>query len=318
MDGEDKGGELIPLLVIAGPTAVGKSALAIRVAKAIGGEIISADSASVYRGLDVGSAKVSPCQKQGVTHYGIDVVGPGDSFSVREFQNLAFEAINEIRARQHIPMLVGGTGLWIRSVIRDFRLPDEATPGPLRQHLQSVVQEWGLASLRRQLRIVDPASYEAISPTDERRIVRALEVFFSTGHPLVRSQPPSTKYHTLYWVLTRSIAQLHQRIDERVAEMLKAGLVDEVQELLKQGVPRRSQGLSAIGYRETVEWLYGLLTESERNQLIVRHTRQFAKRQLTWFRSEKDARWLDLSVWTDDEATAKIIESVHRLAAKDL
>ncbi|MCY0899960.1 MAG: tRNA (adenosine(37)-N6)-dimethylallyltransferase MiaA [Firmicutes bacterium] len=311
MDGAD---EKRPLLVIAGPTAVGKSDLSLMVAEAIGGEIISADSQSVYRGLDIGAAKVSLADRQRVRHHGIDVVGPHDTFSVADFQRLAKAAIDDITRRGHVPMLVGGTGLWIRAVVKDFPLPQEAPPTALRQQLATWGEQYGYDALRRQLRVVDPASYQAIQPNDHRRLIRALEVFYTTNRRLPRTAPADAPYQTIYWVLTRSIHELHRRIEQRVATMLQDGLVREVGQLLSVGVPRRAQSLGGIGYRETVDWYYGLLTASERDRLIVRHTQQYAKRQLTWFRSEKDARWLDLSSWPLQDAVNKIVHSVKDLS----
>lgn len=306
MDGVDNH---IPLLVIAGPTAVGKTELSLRVAEHLGGEIVSADSASVYRGLDIGAAKPSAADRRRIPHWLIDVVGPEASFSVADFQRLAKAAVADIHGRGRLPIVVGGTGLWIRALVRDFSLPAEAPPTSLREHLHETGETYGFDSLRRQLRVVDPPSYHAIASNDHRRIVRALEVFQASGRRLVRNAPESSPFRPVYWVLTRSVQELQARIRDRVEGMLSEGLAEEVKTLLQASVPRRSQSLLAIGYRETVDWWYGLLSEPERDELIVRHTQQFAKRQLTWFRSEKEARWLDLSAWSLDEAVDKIAAS---------
>ncbi len=299
----------IPLLVIAGPTAVGKTELSLQVAERLGGEIVSADSASVYRGLDIGAAKPSPEDQRRVPHWLIDVVGPEASFSVADFQRLAKQAVADIHGRGRLPIVVGGTGLWIRALVRDFSLPAEAPPTILREHLHATGETYGFESLRRQLRVVDPVSYHAIAGNDHRRIVRALEVFQASGRRLARNAPDRSPFRPVYWVLTRSVQELHDRIRDRVQGMLADGLVEEVTTRLHAGLAPRSQSLLAIGYRETVDWWFGLLSERERDALIVRHTQQFAKRQLTWFRSEKDARWLDLSAWSLDEAAAKIAAS---------
>ncbi len=306
MDGVDKH---IPLLVIAGPTAVGKTELSLQVAERLDGEIVSVDSASVYRGLDIGAAKPSRDDRRRVPHWLIDVVDPDESFSVADFQRLAKETVADIHGRGRLPILVGGTGLWIRALVRDFSLPAEAPPTSLRDHLHAVGEAYGFASLQRQLRVVDRESYRAIAANDHRRLVRALEVFQASGRRLARNTPENSPFQPVYWVLTRSIQELQTRIRERVKSMLSQGLVTEVETLLQNGVPPRAQSLLAIGYRETVDWWYGLLDQQERDELIVRHTQQFAKRQLTWFRSEKEARWLDLSVWSLDEAVAKIVAS---------
>lgn len=290
---------------------MGKSELSLRVAEILGGEIISADSAAVYRGLNIGTAKVSAEDRARVRHHGIDVVDPWDNFSVADFQRLAKSAIEDIVARGHLPMLVGGTGLWIRAVVKDYALPEEAAPSPWRQRLAALGEQYGYEALRRQLRVVDPASYAAIQPNDHRRLIRALEVFYTTHRRLPRTAAADPPYRVRYFVLTRSIQELHRRIEARVASMLRLGLVEEVKQLLAAGVPPRAQSLGGIGYRETVDWYYGLLTDSERDRLIVRHTQQFAKRQLTWFRAEREARWLDLSSWPLEQAVQKIAQSVH-------
>ncbi len=308
----DEADDLIPVIVIAGPTAVGKTELAVQVAEALNGEILSADSASVYRGLDIGSAKPNPAERQRVRHHLIDVVDPTEPFSVADFKRLAEDAVRDIVARGKTPVITGGTGLWIRALVRDFQLPPEAGQTPLREALLKLGEKDSFASLRRQLRVVDPESFGAIQANDHRRLVRALEVFFVTGHRLVRTPSQKTPYKTQYWVLTRTVSELHQRILARVQAMLAEGLTDEVGRLLRAGVSPNAQALSSIGYREMVAWYYGLLTADERDQLTVRHTQLFAKRQLTWFRSEKDARWLDLTAWPMEKAVDKIVQTYRQ------
>lgn len=299
------------ILVIAGPTAVGKTAISMAVAQALDGEIISADSQAVYRGLDIGTAKASLDDRKRIPHHGIDLVDPQYSFSVADFQTAMTQAMVEIQRRGRLPIIVGGTGLWIRALVRGFHLPDEARPNPLRGQLTSLGEREGYDSLRRQLRVVDPDSYHAIAANDHRRLVRALEVFITTGRVMVRHQPETSGLPVVYWVLTRSIQELRQRIHERTDAMIHGGLADEVHNLLNAGVPPHAQSLGSIGYRETVEWLYGRLTAAERDALITRHTNQLAKRQLTWFRAEKKARWLDLSAWPEESAIQKIVESMQ-------
>lgn len=299
------------ILVIAGPTGVGKTRIGICVAKALNGEIISADSAAVFRGLDIGTAKIQAEEAQGVCHYGLDWAEPDRPFSVADFQIKAGLVLQNVVARGHVPIIVGGTGLWIRALIRDYRLPEQSAPANLRTVLNRIGQQYGFESLRRQLRVVDPQSYQAIDAHDHRRLVRALEVFIASGHVLPRSAPADSPYDAVYWVLTRSVTDLHERIRQRTRTMIDGGLVDEVQGLLTAGVPKNAQSLTAIGYRETIDWLYGRLTTEERDRLIVRHTQQLAKRQLTWFRAEKEARWLDLSAWPVDAAVDKIVQSMR-------
>ncbi|PSR20736.1 MAG: tRNA (adenosine(37)-N6)-dimethylallyltransferase MiaA [Sulfobacillus acidophilus] len=298
------------MLVIAGPTAVGKTVISISVAKALDGEVISADSAAVYRGLNVGAAKIRPQDTQGVPHHGLDWADPATPFSVADFQLRAGRVIEDILTRGRLPIIVGGTGLWIRALIRHYHLPEQASPGPLRAHLDAMGQQYGFESLRRQLRVVDPQSYQAIDRHDHRRLVRALEVFMTSGQVLPRNTSDSP-YHATYWVLTRTVSDLHERIRRRTQAMLDQGLVTEVKALLAAGVPKTAQSFTAIGYKETIDWLWGRLTDEERNRLIIRHTQQLAKRQLTWFRAEKDARWIDLSAWPVDAAIEKIVQSMR-------
>lgn len=301
----------IPIVIIAGPTAVGKTNISLAVARAIDGEIISADSAAVFRGLDIGTAKPTAAERTQIAHHGLDLVDPSDSFSVADFQQHAGDAIQDIVSRGKRPIVVGGTGLWIRALVRGYELSPQAGPSGLRIRIHDAAVQDEFRSLRRQLQVVDPASYAAIAANDHRRLVRALEVWITTGHPLRRGQNSESRYAPIYWVLSRSVAELHQRIESRTRAILRAGLAEEASRLIAAGVPPRAQSMSAIGYRETVDWLYGRLTQTERDHLIVRHTQQLAKRQLTWFRSETDARWLDLSAWPLDDAVAKIVQSAR-------
>lgn len=302
----------VPVLVIAGPTAVGKTEIGLRVARALHGEIISVDSAAVFRGLDIGTAKPSLQDRAQIAHHMIDVVDPQDVFSVADFQQQAAAAMVAIQRRGHLPVIVGGTGLWIRALIRNYDFPKEADRSPLRQELAHVAARYGLDSLARQLRVIDPRSYAAIHPNDQRRLIRAIEVFQTTGKRLVRDASPASPFRAVYWVMTRPIAELNERIALRSRMMIESGLVGEVANLLRSGVSPRAQSVNSIGYRETIDYLYGRLTERERDDLIIRHTQQFARRQLTWFRSEKDARWLDLSSWSLEEAEEKIVAAMQR------
>ncbi|MDA8193167.1 MAG: tRNA (adenosine(37)-N6)-dimethylallyltransferase MiaA [Thermaerobacter sp.] len=302
----------IPLFILAGPTAAGKTALSLELARAIGGEIISADSAQVFRGCDIGSAKLPAEQRMGIPHHLIDTVAPTGVFSVADFQRLAKAAARDIWTRGRLPLVVGGTGLFIRALLRGYRFSDEATPGPVRERILQMAQRDGWHAVHRLLRLVDPDSYRRIAPTDQRRTARALEVFWTSGRRLAHAPGPAD-YHYRYWVVTRPPASLKSRIEARVQAMLQTGFETEVGELLAAGVSRRAQCMQAIGYREMADWYRGWATTDERNGLIVRHTRQYAKRQLTWFRAEPDARWLDLSVWTPEQALAELVRSAEQL-----
>lgn len=302
----------IPVLVIAGPTAVGKTAFSLEVAQRVAGEIVSADSAQVYRGLDIGTAKLPVAARRGIPHHLIDVVDPTQPFSVADFQQMAAAVLEEVWSRGHLPIVVGGTGLWIRALLQNFPFPPQSPESPaIRAQLQALGERDGWEGLRRRLRIVDPESWSRIAREDHRRLIRALEVW-EQGWRLPRMAGPSP-YQASYWVLTRPAAELKQRVRERTRAMLAAGLVDEVIGLLRRGVPPQAQSLSAIGYREVVHWYFGRLADAEIEPLIVRKTQQYAKRQLTWLRREPQARWIDLSAWPWEEAVSRVVAAAEGL-----
>ncbi len=300
-----------PLLILAGPTAAGKTEISLAIAHELNGAVISCDSAQVFRGLDIGTAKLLTEARRGIPHYGIDIIDPHEPFSVADYQHYAQPAITEIVQQGKLPILVGGTGLWIRALIQNYLFsPQEPRISRvIRQHIRMIGDEHGWDIVRSILNTVDPASYHAIAPQDYNRLTRALEVFWTTGKPLPRD-PQESPYRVSYWVLTRPLTELYERIGLRTREMIRQGLPNEVLALLHNGVSPSSQALSAIGYKETVKWAFGLATEEERDLLIVRHTRQYAKRQLTWFRSEKGARWLDLSFLSPQRVIQHIVHDV--------
>ncbi len=317
MDGGDENRGKMPLVILAGPTAAGKTEVSLAVAEALNAEIISCDSAQVFRGVNIGTAKIPWEQRRHIPHYGIDLVGPDQPFSVAEYQEYAAAKIRDVLSRGKLPLLVGGTGLWIRAVIRNYSFPpqDAALSTAVRRHIRQLGEEVGWDKLHALLLALDPASYAAIAVQDKNRMARALEVFWMTGQPMQRS-PQISPYDFDYWVLTRPVSDLHRRIGERVGEMVAQGLPSEVLNLLANGVPPNAQSLSAIGYREMVHWAFGRSTSGERDAAVILHTRQFAKRQLTWFRSEKDARWLDLSSYGLSRVTNQVIQSSRRFIDK--
>lgn len=293
------------LLVLLGPTAVGKSELGLAWAESVGAEIIAADSTTVYRGLDIGTAKPTAAEQARVPHHLLDVVSPGEPFSCARFQLMANQAIADIGARGHLPLLVGGTGLWIRSVVQNFDFPETIDPA-WRKTITAWAANRGIEAVRRQLKMVDPVSYTRIAPGDERRLIRALEVFITSGRRLPRTPGP-TRYHSLIVGLMRSRQILAQRIAARAQAQIRAGLLDEVLTLMRQGVPWSSQSMMALGYREGTAWARGLLATEEVLPLMVRHNRQYAKRQLTWFFREPQVRWLDLDHVSLDQALRQVI-----------
>ncbi|MEW6458012.1 MAG: tRNA (adenosine(37)-N6)-dimethylallyltransferase MiaA [Bacillota bacterium] len=285
-----------PLVVITGPTATGKTEVGINVALACGGEIVSADSMMVYRGMNIGTAKPSASEMRGVPHHLIDVVDPDEEFNVARYQQLAGEAIVGILGRKRIPLLVGGTGLYIRSVVEDYRFPVRADRR-LRNRLQETAELYGCARLHRHLAVVDPVTARRLHPNDQRRIIRALEVYYQSGipfsrHPDRRDRAP--KYLPVMFGLNMERGRLYRRIEERVDAMIRAGLVREVQSLLEKGYGPELVAMKGLGYKEIAAHLRGSLTLEEAIHILKRNTRRFAKRQLTWFRRDERIRWLDV------------------------
>jgi len=310
----------IPLLVIAGPTAAGKTAAAIEVAGAIGGEIVSADSMQIYRGMDIGTAKPIPQEQRQTAFHLIDIVDPDEDYNVALFQQDAQRAIVDIHRRGLLPILCGGTGLYIQTVVEHFDFPPGARDERTRQRLEQEAAELGTEKLHHRLREVDPAAATRIEPQDQRRIIRALEVYELTGQPLSQQQcideTPSVKYNVLSYVLTCPRALLYERIARRVDEMMQRGWLAEVQRLRRAGYHRQMQSMQAIGYRHLLEYLEQGTDLDKTVADIKRDIRRFAKRQLTWFRNRTDFDWLtwsDQQQWT--EAISQLTEAGRRLMA---
>ncbi|MEW5762386.1 MAG: tRNA (adenosine(37)-N6)-dimethylallyltransferase MiaA [Bacillota bacterium] len=286
-----------PLVVICGPTAVGKTEVGILVARRLGGEVVSADSMMVYRGMNIGTAKPTVEERQGVPHHLIDIVDPDTPFSVALYQHLAEKSIAAIHARGRLPLLVGGTGLYIRSVVDPYRFV--AGPDPaLRRRLMEEARLEGPEALHARLAAVDPVAAGRIHPHNVRRVIRALEVYHQTGKPISSFQDAgretASKYLLWMFGLTMPREKLYRHIEERVDRMLAAGLVEEVQNLLKRGYRRHQVSMQALGYKEIAAYLEGELSLEEAVRLLKRNTRRFAKRQFTWFRRDPRIRWLDV------------------------
>ena len=299
-----------PLLVLVGPTAVGKTAVSVEVARRISAEIISGDSMQVYRGMDIGTAKITPAEMGGVPHHLIDIKDPDEPFSVAEFQARVDALIPEIIGRGHLPMLVGGTGLYIRSVLQEYTFTEMEADPELRQRLAAEEERHGRGYLHRRLAEVDPLSAKRLHPNDLRRIIRALEVYQQTGLPISATQTAGEagpRYDDLFLGLSMERELLYRRIDDRVDSMLAHGLEDEVRRLLARYRPDLP-AMESIGYREMVWYLRGLTTRAEAVALIKRNTRRFAKRQLTWFRKDHRIRWLDAT----QTPTAALVEGIIR------
>lgn len=289
----------IPLLVLVGPTAVGKTAIALEMAKQFNGEIVSADSVQVYRQLDIGTAKPTLAERQLVPHHLIDVVEPSVDFTVYDYQQLARKIIGEIHARGKLPLLTGGTGLYIKAVLDGFTFSSGKSNNRVRQRLQEELAARGKDYLHRLLKKEDPVSAGQIHPNDVKRVMRALEYFYMTGEPIWRQKERTHKEKSPYKPLITGLymprEQLYKRIDQRAEQMIEAGFLDEVIGLIRQGYDKRAKALQALGYRHIVEYLEGENDWETTLSSLKRDTRRYAKRQLTWFCADWRIRWSNLS-----------------------
>ncbi|WP_338216344.1 tRNA (adenosine(37)-N6)-dimethylallyltransferase MiaA [Lacticaseibacillus salsurivasis] len=299
------------VLMIGGPTATGKSALAVALAKQFDGEVINGDAYQIYQGMDIGTAKVTVAEQGGVPHHLLDIVPPSASFSAAEFQRRAEAAIADIAGRKKLPIVVGGTGFYLNALRLGLPLGTQAA-SPSRARWQAALAAHDTAWLWQQLAAQDPAAAAKIPAGNSRRVIRALEVIEQTGQ-LFSAQPPSTpQYDTLVLALTTERATLYDRINARVEAMLKAGLVAEVQAVLAQAPPT-AQALQAIGYKELLPYLAKEQSLAAATALIQQHSRHYAKRQLTYFRHQMPAHWLDLIADPKAPAQAAALVSAWRI-----
>lgn len=286
------------LIIIAGPTASGKTGLSVALAKKINGAIISADSMQVYKHMDIGTAKITPQEMDGVPHYLIDELMPDEPFNIHIFQQRAKAAIREISEMGMVPILVGGTGFYVQSVVYDIAFEDDLSDDGYRDSLQALALEQGQQPLHDMLDAIDPKSAEAIHPNNVKRVIRALEFHHQTGkrmseHNEIERQR-STPYDLHFYVLNMDRNLLYNRIDQRVDKMILDGLVEEVIKLRSLGYGRDLVSMQGLGYKEILDYLDGSCTLEEAIYILKRDTRHFAKRQLTWFRRERDVKWLNL------------------------
>lgn len=286
-----------PLIILTGPTAVGKTKLSIELAKTVNGEIISADSMQVYKHMDIGSAKIKKEEMCGVPHYLIDVLEPDEEFHVVRFQEMAKQAMEEIYAKGKVPILTGGTGFYIQAVVKDIDFSKESEKSPVREELEKLAEEKGCKYLHEKLQQVDPKSAEKIHANNVKRVIRALEYFELTGKPIsLHNEEEAAKespYNVAYFVLNDVRERLYERIDARVDAMLQEGLVEEVSGLAKKGYTKDMVSMQGLGYKEILSYLDGSYTFDEAVYILKRDTRHFAKRQLTWFKREKDIIWVN-------------------------
>ena len=289
-----------PLIILAGPTAVGKTALSIRLAREVNAEIISADSMQVYRHMDIGSAKIRPEETKGVPHHLVDVLEPWEDFNVVRFQQMAKAAAEQIWTRGKIPLVVGGTGFYIQALLYDIDFTENDADTSYREELERLAKEKGGDYLHGLLEDADPQAAGDIHPNNIKRMIRALEFHRQTGGKIsehnAKEREKESPYNYAYFVLTDERSRLYERIDCRVDQMMEEGLLEEVRLLREQGVQRSSTAMQGLGYKELCAYLEGECTLEEAVRVIKRDTRHFAKRQLTWFKREKDVIWADKSV----------------------
>ncbi|MCX2727884.1 tRNA (adenosine(37)-N6)-dimethylallyltransferase MiaA [Thermomicrobium sp. 4228-Ro] len=314
-----------PVVAIVGPTAVGKTATAIRLALEFDGEVVSVDSRYFYRGMDIGTDKPSVEERQGVPHHLIDILDPRDEYSLALFQRDARRAIEEIQSRGRLPLVTGGTPLYLRALLEGWRIPP-APPNPeLRAQLELRAREERPEVLHRELALVDPAAAARIPPSNVRRVIRALEVFMTTGRPMSELEGKEPPDWCVLWIgLTMPREELYRRIDERVERQIARGLVEEVQRLLREGVPATAPAMTALGYRQIVAYLEGRTTLEEAIARIKYDTHRYARHQMTWLRRLKQIEWYDVTTdgWYDavrervrtflDEETGWTQADVHR------
>lgn len=290
-----------PLVILAGPTAVGKTELSIRLAKRINGAIISADSMQVYKYMDIGSAKIMPDEMEGVKHYLIDELDPSDEFNIVRFQQMAKDALKEIYANGQIPIVAGGTGFYIQALLYDIDFTHQDSDEAFRKEMSDYAAEYGAEALHEKLKEIDPVSYKTIHANNTKRVIRALEYYRMTGQPISahneQEHQKVSPYNFAYFVLTDDRKHLYDRIDYRVDLMMKKGLLDEVKNLYDMGYHKDMVSMQGLGYKELLSYLDGECSLEEAVYIIKRETRHFAKRQLTWFRRERDVIWLDKSAY---------------------
>ena len=306
------------LIILTGPTAVGKSELSIKLAKAINGEIISADSIQVYKELNIGSAKIMPEEMQGIRHYLIDVLEPTEDFNVFIFKKMAKEAIEDIISRGKIPIIVGGTGFYIQSIIYDIDF-DEEDNSKIRLELEELAREKGNDYIHGELAKVDKASALKIHPNNTKRVIRALEYYRLNNKPIsLHNETERAKeavFDAKYFVLNDKRELLYERINKRVDKMIQLGLVEEVSSLLDKGLDSSYNSMQGIGYKEIVEYLDGKCSLDEAVDNIKKNTRHFAKRQLTWFRREENVNWIEKYEYNydDERILSKMTEIIGEL-----
>ena len=294
-----------PLIILAGPTAVGKTKASIELAKQLNAEIISADSMQVYKYMDIGSAKIRKEEMDGITHHLVDVLDPEEDFNVVRFQSMAMDALEEIYKKGKIPLLVGGTGFYIQALLYGIDFTENDNDDTYRKELEELGNRFGAEYLHDILVQVDPESAQAIHTNNVKRTIRALEFYKQTGKKISehneKERTKESPYNYAYFVFTDERSKLYERINQRVDIMMKEGLLEEVRFLKDRGVERTTTSMQGLGYKELLDYLDDSCSLEEAVRIIKRDTRHFAKRQLTWFKREKEVIWVDRSKFDNDD-----------------
>lgn len=306
------------LLVIVGPTAIGKTAVSIDVAKKLNGEIISADSMQIYKYMDIGTAKIKKEEMEGIPHYLIDVVYPDEEFTVADFKHHAEKYIKQINDNKKVPIVVGGSGLYLNSIVYELKFAKIKKNEEFRLKCEELANLYGIEYLFNKLCQVDPITASNISPNDMKRIIRALEVYHETGKPMSYFnkdfREKTDKYNLVMIGINTDRATLYSRIEKRVDMMIQEGLIEEVQNLLNMGYSRELTSMQAIGYKEIISYLYGEIDLQEAIRILKRNTRRFAKRQLTWFKRDDRIKWIDISKFSSVNEIGNYIVNYYKNA----
>lgn len=305
-----------PMIILTGPTAAGKTELSIKLAEAVGGEIISADSMQVYKKMNIGTAKIMPEEMDGIPHYLVDELEPDEEFHVVRFQQMAKRAAEKIYEKGKIPIVVGGTGFYIQALLYDIDFSEEDADRGYRDRLKKLAEEKGNGYLHRMLAEVDPESAQTVHENNIKRVIRALEFYEKTGTKISmhneQERTKESRYNFVYFVLTHERKILYYRINQRVDRMIEAGLIDEVRQLACEGYTKDMVSMQGIGYKEVFDYLEGKQDLAETAERIKKDTRHFAKRQLTWFRREKEVTMINRQDYRmEDEILAFMLEKIR-------
>ncbi|MDO4169190.1 MAG: tRNA (adenosine(37)-N6)-dimethylallyltransferase MiaA [Lachnospiraceae bacterium] len=305
-----------PMIVLTGPTAAGKTNLSIKLAKAVHGAVISADSMQVYKKMDIGTAKIMPEEMDGVDHYLVDILDPKEEFNVARFQTMAKEALEKIYAKGQIPIIVGGTGFYIQALLYDIQFSDTKKDDTYREELKLIAKQQGNRVLHQMLAKVDPKGAAAIHENNVKRVIRALEYYKETGEPISehneKERQRKSPYNFAYFVLTHERSILYDRINRRVDVMMERGLLKEVQQLKEEGYGRNLVSMQGLGYKEILQYLDGEISQEEAIYILKRDTRHFAKRQLTWFGRERDVIMIEKQKFADEDEILTYMLSIIR------